>query len=152
MHDFQSTNREAGRSEIRMARFARRWLWIAWVACAPSAATDDDLREVALAPAQAATPHPTRPLQRWMESELLFRIRTKDFRGLEHALEALASVAPAEYPHWAEVAHKASRAARDHDVEAVRTGCASCHQQYRTRYRHTAVDYDIARLIARSRI
>jgi len=81
----------------------------------------------------------------------MYRLRTEDFGGLVRSLDALATVAPPDYPHWAAVAAKASQAARNRDVEAVRRGCAACHQQYRVRYRTTPIDYDIDRLIERSR-
>lgn len=86
-----------------------------------------------------------------MESELRYRIRTQDFRGLERALDALATVAPPGYSRWAEVSERASQAAKDRDVEAVRKGCAACHQQYRARYRSESIEFDIDRLIERSR-
>ena len=81
----------------------------------------------------------------------MYRIRTEDFRGLVRSLDALAAVAPPDYPQWAEVAAQALRGARNHDLEEVRRGCAACHQRYRTRYRTKPIDYDIDRLIARSR-
>jgi len=86
-----------------------------------------------------------------MESELLYRIKARDFRGLERSLDALATVAPPAYARWAEVAQRASQAAKDHDVDAVRKGCAACHQQYRARYRAASIEFDIDRLIERSR-
>jgi hypothetical protein len=106
---------------------------------------------VTTAATSASSPAATRRLQRWMESELLYRIRARDFRGLERSLDALATVAPPAYTRWAEVAQRASQAAKDHDVEAVRKGCATCHQQYRARYRAASIDFDIDRLIERSR-
>jgi hypothetical protein len=136
-----------------MAQSARTWLLLAaLMACTPHTSRDGEIREVVEPQPVASvhTPAPTR-LKRWMEAELLYRIRTKDFRGLVRSLDALASVAPPEYPHWASVAAEASRAARARDGEAVRRGCAECHQQYRARYRSTPIDYDIDRLIERSR-
>jgi hypothetical protein len=134
-----------------MARSARSWLLLTLVACAPHSAPDAEIREVVDQPAASPSAPPPTRLKRWMESELLYRIRTKDFRGLVRSLDALASVAPAEYPRWAAVAAEASRAAQEGDVEAVRRGCAACHQQYRVRYRSAPIDYDIDRLIERSR-
>lgn len=143
---------------------SRSKLLIAWfVACTPQAPSSEARSHDRMAPAPVAiaaaasesspgtTPGNTQRLQRWMESELLYRIRTRDFRGLERALDALATVAPPAYARWAEVAQHASQAARDHDVDAVRKGCATCHQQYRARYRAASIDLDIDRLIERSR-
>jgi hypothetical protein len=127
---------------------------ISWLAaCTPNAASEPEVHEVVLSNPEAppAAPRASRPLQRWMESELLYRIRTRDFRGMVRSLDALAAVAPDGDPDWAEVASRASQAARDNDVEAVRRGCATCHQQYRARYRSAPIDFDIDRLIARSR-
>jgi hypothetical protein len=90
-------------------------------------------------------------LKSWMESELLYRVRTKDYPGLVRALDALAAVAPREYPHWAEVATGSAQAAREGDLERVRRGCAACHREYRARYRSVPIEYDIERLIERSR-
>jgi hypothetical protein len=138
----------------------RSKLLIAWfVACTPQAPSSEARPHDRVAPAPVAiaaatsesTPAPTQRLQRWMESELLYRIRVRDFRGLERALDALATVAPPAYARWAEVAQHASQAAKDHDVDAVRKGCAACHQQYRARYRAASIDLDIDRLIERSR-
>ena len=103
--------------------------------------------ELAVAPAQPTN----RALQSWMESELLYRVRTKDYPGLARALDALAAVAPREYPHWADVATASAQAARDGDLERVRRGCAACHREYRARYRAVPIEYDIERLIERSR-
>jgi hypothetical protein len=86
-----------------------------------------------------------------MRSELLYRLRTKDFRGLVRSLDALAAVEPSGYSRWKDVAENASRAAKDRDIEAVRSGCAACHQQYKARFRSGPNDYDIDRLIERSR-
>ena len=138
----------------------RSKLLIAWfVACTPQAPssearTHDRMVDApaAIAPATSeSSPAPTQRLQRWMESELLYRIKVRDFRGLERSLDALATVAPPAYARWAEVAQSASRAARDHDVDAVRKGCAACHQQYRARYRAASIELDIDRLVERSR-
>jgi hypothetical protein len=135
------------------------WLIVWLVGCAPHAGPDAETREVVreVVPEEAtdapAAPGPAaaRPLQDWMKSELLHRIRTQDFRGLVRSLDALAAVAPADYPRWATVAAAASRAASNHDVEGVRRGCAACHQQYRARYRSAPIDYDVERLIERTR-
>ena len=138
----------------------RSKLLIAWfVACTPQSPSSEARPHdrVAAAPmatvaaTSASSPAATQRLQRWMESELLYRIRVRDFRGLERSLDALATVAPPAYARWAEVAQSASQAAKDHDVEAVRKGCAACHQQYRARYRAASIELDIDRLIERSR-
>lgn len=140
-----------------MARGSRSALVIAWLlACNQPLATEArEGASVDATPTQpvpvSVSPSPTHQLQRWMESELLYRIRTQDFRGLVRSLDALAAVAPPGFPHWAEIAARASQAAKDHDVEAVRRGCATCHQQYRARYRTAAVECDIDRLTERSR-
>jgi hypothetical protein len=145
--------------KIGMPSNVRTWLLTSWLtACTPHPAADTDVHEVVqtarIEPAPRSSPAvtTTRPLQRWMESDLLYRIRTKDFRGLVRSLDALATVAPPQYPNWAGVASRAAQAARAGDVEAVRRGCAACHQQYRSRYRSTAVACDIDRLIERSRM
>lgn len=101
--------------------------------------------------AAAPTASGDHALKQWMEAELLYRVRMKDFAGLVHALDALASVAPREYPHWTEAATASAQAARDGDLERVRRGCAACHHEYRVRYRSAPLDYDIERLVERSR-
>jgi hypothetical protein len=141
-------------------------LVFAWlVACTPQAPPEAkvlpiDASRTGAAPqaaasppvAQPGAPPATRPLPRWMESQLLYRIRIKDFRGLARSLGALAATAPPQFPRWAEIATRAAQAAQDRDVEAVREGCAACHYLYRVRFRTTATPYDTDRLIERSRM
>src|SRR5262245_8625925 len=155
----QRSARSVEPRRVGMPSNVRTWLLTSWLTtCTPHPATDTEVHEVRqsaqIAPAPQSSPPvtTTRPLQRWMESDLLYRIRAKDFRGLVRSLDALATVAPPQYPNWAEVASRAAQAARAGDVEAVRRGCAACHQQYRSRYRSTPVAYDIDRLIERSRM
>jgi hypothetical protein len=129
------------------------WIIVMLAACAAEAppVADSEPPVVEIEPAVATPQTGNHALQSWMESELLYRVRTKDYPGLVRALEALASVAPSDYPHWAEVATASAQAARDGDLERVRRGCAACHREYRTRYRSTPIEYDIERLIERSR-
>src|SRR5215831_11357153 len=83
------------RREPRMLRrVASRLLIAGLAACGPQAPSGEARRHdpVVAAPAPSAaaqpesSPAPTRRLQQWMESELLYRIRTQDFHGLVHSL------------------------------------------------------------------
>ncbi len=56
-------------------------------------------------------------------------------RGLVSSFESLAEKGAAGYPNWISIARDGADAARIEDLDAVKSACRSCHQQYQGRYR-----------------
>jgi hypothetical protein len=77
------------------------------------------------------------PLRDWMSADMMHRLKREDFGALEAAFQELRQVEPPGMERWARFATAGVGAAHAHDLQAVRTVCASCHQAYRAAYRTT---------------
>jgi hypothetical protein len=81
---------------------------------------------------------PDCPLQAWMKATLqpyLLAGQGADTERLQAALEKLASVAPAGFPEWANMARDGAAQAAAGQLSGVRHSCTRCHDAYRARYR-----------------
>jgi hypothetical protein len=71
-----------------------------------------------------------------MKSTLQPYLRSDDMGRLSVALQQLAEHQPPGYQGWSDSARLGIRAADQHDVDAVRAQCKSCHDAHREHYRH----------------
>jgi hypothetical protein len=64
-----------------------------------------------------------------------------DFDGLQTALTKISTFAPGPgYPNWGSIARDGADAARVQNLDAVKAACRSCHNQYKTKYKHEMRD------------
>jgi hypothetical protein len=58
-----------------------------------------------------------------------------DLPGLAEAFDKITKIAPPGYPNWVSISKDGAAAARAQDLPAAKRACASCHEQYKARYK-----------------
>jgi hypothetical protein len=107
-------------------------------AAAPSAAS--------AAPAPAAPPPgaalacgtkplPDCPLQAFMKQRVVPASASEDLGAIASVLDRIAKMAPPGYGSWSQISSDGANAARAGNVKDARASCATCHTQYRSKYK-----------------
>ena len=80
-------------------------------------------------------PLPPCPLYAWMKANMSGPMNGQDFGELATAFDKAVLMAPAGYPNWASIARDGGSGARGQSLEAVKSACRGCHNQYKDKYK-----------------
>jgi hypothetical protein len=88
------------------------------------------------APASAESARP-QSLKVWMNANASMALKTSNYDKLKAAFDSVKSFAPTDpqFASWQSIAARGAEAARNHDLDAVREACKSCHDAHRAAYR-----------------
>jgi cytochrome c2 len=113
-------------------------------AAAASASAAATASASAGAPTTPATPQeatcgkkglPDCPMQAWMRGNAAVAASADDGAMVAGVFDRIARLAPPGYGAWAQISNDGAAAARSGDMKAARTACATCHGQYRNKYK-----------------
>lgn len=81
------------------------------------------------------------PLQAWMKLNAKPALAKEDALLLSEAFEKIAKLAPEGFPNWSSISRDGESAAKAGAVDAARSACRACHDQYRKKYKETLRDH-----------
>jgi hypothetical protein len=58
-----------------------------------------------------------------------------DLPGLAEAFDKISKIGPPGYANWVSISKDGAAAARAQDLAAAKRACASCHEQYKAKYK-----------------
>ncbi len=120
------------------AKAAKKAPAAASASAAPASVASAGATSAPAAPAEATCGKkglPDCPMQAWMRGNAAVAASSDDGAMVAGVFERIARLAPPGYGAWAQISNDGAAAARSGDMKAARTACATCHTQYRNKYK-----------------